>query len=279
MKESGSGKHAELLKPDYSAGLFAGTARYYAAYRVPYPEALLEDLGKKARVTGKGRLLDLACGPGRVALPLSRHFSEVLAVDQESEMIDVGKEEAKKLGVKNVQWKVGRAEDLNLLGNSIELITIGEAFHRLDQRLILELAQEWLLPGGCLATLGCDGIRRGLEPWQDVLRSVLRTWTGKESKPRTSGLDTTRTAEHAMQVCEGAGFVDVQSQTLWHNHVWSLLAIIGNLYSASGNLKETLGSKAKEFETDLERQLLAHDSSGRYSERIGFGYTLGRKSG
>lgn len=34
-------RQTEPLKPSYAADLFAGTARYYAAYRVPYPEALL----------------------------------------------------------------------------------------------------------------------------------------------------------------------------------------------------------------------------------------------
>ena len=84
----------EPLKPSDSADVFAGTARFYAAYRVPYPETLLDDLRNKAKVTGHGRLLDLACGPGRVALPLAPHFAEVLAVDQEPEMIEVGMEEA-----------------------------------------------------------------------------------------------------------------------------------------------------------------------------------------
>ena len=132
MGENGPGKSAEPLKPNYAADLFAGTADYYAAYRVPYPEALLNDLREKTMVTGKGRLLDLACGPGRVALPLAQNFAEVLAIDQEPEMIEVGKEEAKRRGTENIQWKVGRAEELELSNGSIELITIGEAFHRLD---------------------------------------------------------------------------------------------------------------------------------------------------
>ncbi len=192
-------------------------------------------------------------------------------------MIEVGQEEARKAGVRSIEWKVGRAEDLELPGESVELITIGEAFHRLDQQRILENSLHWLRPGACLATLGCDGIRRGREPWQDVLRKVFGRWTGRESRPRATALDTARTAEHAMRVCRAAGFVDVQSRQVSHAHVWTPESIIGNLYSASGNLKETLGSRAGAFETDLERRLLALDPSGRYPETIGFGYTLARK--
>jgi hypothetical protein len=55
--------------PSYATDLFAGTAEYYDKYRVPYPEAMLNDMIERARSTGQGRLLDLACGTGELALP------------------------------------------------------------------------------------------------------------------------------------------------------------------------------------------------------------------
>src|SRR6266542_2968487 len=61
----------EYVKPDFPLDAFAGTATYYLRYRVPYPEALLLDLVERTGVTGEGRVLDLACGPGRVALAKS----------------------------------------------------------------------------------------------------------------------------------------------------------------------------------------------------------------
>ena len=142
------------LAPTYPPGLFSGTAQFYARYRVPYPEGLLEDLCTRTRVSGEGRLLDLACGPGRLALPMAGRFAEVLAVDQEPEMIEVGQQEAQRAGIRNVRWEVCRAEDLELAGASIELITIGEAFHRLQQTAIAALALRWLRPGCSVATLG-----------------------------------------------------------------------------------------------------------------------------
>jgi hypothetical protein len=49
----------EYVKPDFPLDAFSGTATYYLRYRVPYPQALLRDLVKRAGVTGEGRLLDL----------------------------------------------------------------------------------------------------------------------------------------------------------------------------------------------------------------------------
>jgi hypothetical protein len=44
----------------FAADLYRGTAGYYDRYRLPYPEAMLADLVRRARVSGHGRLLDLA---------------------------------------------------------------------------------------------------------------------------------------------------------------------------------------------------------------------------
>lgn len=133
--------------PNYPADLFAGTAQYYARYRLPYPQALIDDLQRRAGITGSGLLFDLACGPGRVTLPMAPFFREVWAIDLEPGMIEVGQEEAKQRGATNIRWMVGRAEDVEVPLNSFELITIGEAFHRLDQRRITKRALEWLSPG------------------------------------------------------------------------------------------------------------------------------------
>lgn len=100
------------VKPNFPPDAFAGTAAYYLRYRVPYPQALLRDLIERAGVTGEGRLLDLACGPGRVALALASSFRETWAIDLEPEMIAAGQEEAARRGVTTVTWMLGKAEDL-----------------------------------------------------------------------------------------------------------------------------------------------------------------------
>jgi len=116
---------------------FLGTARAYLRYRPPYPKVLLDDLLARAAAPGMSVLLDLACGPGRVALDLATSFDRVSAIDLELEMIEVGKQEAAHRGIGNVTWLVGRAEDLTLAPSSVDLITIGEAFHRLGQGMIV----------------------------------------------------------------------------------------------------------------------------------------------
>ena len=267
------------VKPDFPPDAFAGTATYYALYRVPYPDALLRDLVERAGVTGGGRLLDLACGPGRVALSLASSFRDVWAIDLEPEMIEVGREEAKQRSVTNIRWMVGKAEELEAQPASFELLTIGEAFHRLDQRLIARQALQWLSPGCCLAVMGCFGIVSGTERWQRIVADTVRKWLPRRS---ASGDGSARArpgsgADHTQLVLQDTGFEDVGSYPFICPHDWTVESIIGNLYSTSRCSKNVLGDSAEAFEADLRNALLAYDATGRYPEAMRWGYTLGRK--
>src|SRR5215472_4209344 len=142
------------LPPNLRPGAFVGTADDYVRYRVPYPHALLDMFLCEARLPPNARLLDLGCGPGRVSLPIADRFTEVWAVDPEPEMIEAGRREAARLGVVNVCWRVSRAEDFEASAGAFDLVTIGEAFHRMDRARVACLAFNWLKPGGALVTLG-----------------------------------------------------------------------------------------------------------------------------
>ena len=281
MSQAGSGRNpARPLNPGPPTDVFSGTPDSYPRYRVPYPDELLDDLRHRAGVTGEGRMLDLACGPGRVALPLAMFFGEVWAVDQEPEMIEVGRKEAMRQGPTSVRWMVGRAEEVEASPGSFELITIGEAFHRLDQRLIAEHAMEWLAPGHGLATMGCFGLMMGNEPWHDILREVIRKWTNHCSAARTKRTKQSprsRGADHDREVLKAFGFKDVGSYDFPHPHVWTLDSIVGNLHSTSSLSTRVLGDEAVRFEADLRRVLLDYDPSGRYPETMRFNYVFARR--
>jgi len=211
-------------QPAFPADAFTGTAQYYVRYRVPYPQELIDDLKKRAGITGHGILLDLACGPGRVALRMSSCFREVWAIDLEPEMVDVGRDEAKRRGVNNVRWMKGKAEDVKAPLESFELITIGEAFHRLDQKVISTRALQWLLPGHFLSTMGGSSMWSGKEPWQRIVVEKTRKWTNR--KKAASHIDTDRpkpdrSLEQMNSVLQDAGFEDIKVYSFVHHNVWS----------------------------------------------------------
>nr|BFD83388.1 hypothetical protein StreXyl84_27890 [Streptomyces sp. Xyl84] len=52
--------------------LFAGSAAYYRRGRLPYAPGLADVLAGALEPDGRGRLLDVGCGPGTLALDLAR---------------------------------------------------------------------------------------------------------------------------------------------------------------------------------------------------------------
>jgi ubiquinone/menaquinone biosynthesis C-methylase UbiE len=269
----------EHVKPNFPADAYAGTASYYLRYRFPYPERLLRDLIRNSSVTGEGRLLDLACGPGRVALALASSFREVWAIDLEPEMIEAARREAERRGAENITWLVGRAEDMKVPSASIELITVGEAFHRLDQEVAALQALRWLKPGCCLASLGSYTILHGREPWHRVVLDIISRWTNGNFPP-SAGAAAKRPGggpDHTERVLREAGFEEVASHKLVEPHTWTIDEILGYLYSTSVCSKAVLAGDADTFEAELRTALLAHDPSGMYRESTQWGFTIGRK--
>ena len=120
---------------DFAVDLYHGTAEYYDRYRLPYPEAMTEDLIARTGVSGQGRLLDLACGTGQLAFPLRRSFAEVWAVDREPDFAQMVQAKADKLGAGNIRPVTADAETLDAEPGHFELAVIGSAFHRLDRDL------------------------------------------------------------------------------------------------------------------------------------------------
>lgn len=139
---------------EFAKNLYHGSAAYYERYRLPYPDAMIADLASRVTPSGRGRMLDLACGTGQLAFPLAGYFPEVWAVDQEPDMIDVVRAKASGLGPGTARFRpaVASAEELNLQQGAFELVVIGNAFHRLHREVVATRVRKWLQPGGFLAT-------------------------------------------------------------------------------------------------------------------------------
>ncbi|WP_039801544.1 class I SAM-dependent methyltransferase [Nocardia araoensis] len=107
--------------------LFAGTAWHYARYRPDYPRRFFDDLVRRLRLDGTGRLLDLGCGTGQLTVPLARHVSEAVGMDPEPTMLVEAARRAEAAGLANVTWVRGGSEDLPGGLGRFRLVTIGQA--------------------------------------------------------------------------------------------------------------------------------------------------------
>ncbi|MFE9328555.1 class I SAM-dependent methyltransferase [Nocardia sp. NPDC052278] len=266
------------VRPGYREDLFRGAAEYYSRYRPAYPQPLFDDLLNQ--VGEGGILVDLACGTGEIAIPLHTRFAHVHAVDLEPDMIEVGRAKAERAGATNITWSTGPAEDLAVT-EPAQLVTIGNAFHRLDRPLIAERARQWLAPGGCLAILGSSTPWSGTEPWQAVAVDVVARWSGEPGRPASASQATAENTAPARrtheEVLQEAGFGDVAEYRFPTPHAWTVDDFLGFLWSTSYTARIRQDpTLAEEFEKDLRARLLECEPSGQLRESIAHYYVLGR---
>ena len=110
----------------YDPAAFRGTAPYYRIGRPPYSPALRDTLVRELGLDGTGRLLDVGCGPGTLAVSLAPLFTEVIGIDPEPGMLDEARRSAVAAGLDHVRWIEGVAEDIGRLGVApCRLVTLG----------------------------------------------------------------------------------------------------------------------------------------------------------
>jgi ubiquinone/menaquinone biosynthesis C-methylase UbiE len=163
------------FRPD----LYRGAASHYDQFRVGYPTAMVDDLVARSGLTGRGRLLDLACGTGQATFAAQDRFSEVWAVDQETDMVELVRTKAATAGMSHIRAVVSTAEDFAAPVESFELVAIGNAFHRLQQPTVAGKVFRWLEPGRCLALLWANSPWHGAAAWQKAMAATLDTWMAR----------------------------------------------------------------------------------------------------
>jgi SAM-dependent methyltransferase len=235
-------------------------------------------LSLKRTCRGRPSFLTLACGPGRVTLDIAASFEHVQAIDLEAEMIEAGRREAARRGVRNVEWRVGRAEEASIAAESVDLITIGEAFHRLDQVAIIEKALDWLKPGGSIAILGTYSILAGGEAWKEAVRAVARHWM---TRAFPAGWADARAGaavgpDAFKRLLIGASFMDVEVRSFAEPRDWTFDEIVGYLRSTSVCSEGALGDLFSGFEAGLKDALRPAEGH-LFHEQLRCGFTMGRK--
>ena len=56
---------------EWDSTLYSGSARFYLQGRLPYAPGMADAVARELELDGRGRLLDIGCGPGIVPLELA----------------------------------------------------------------------------------------------------------------------------------------------------------------------------------------------------------------
>ncbi|MFJ2259379.1 class I SAM-dependent methyltransferase [Streptomyces sp. NPDC087844] len=256
--------------------LFLGTAAYYRRGRLPYAPGLADALADILELDGRGRLIDVGCGPGTIALGLVDLFGEVVGVDPDSGMIAEATREAAARGVSGrTRWVRARAEELPAGLGTFSVAAFAQSFHWMDRDLVAATVRDMLRPGGALVhisdlkteTRTVDGLPYPAVPYaaleelvSDCLGPVRRAGRGVLPHGTPGG---------EAAVFDRAGFTGPQRHVVPGGQALERTSddVVAGVFSKSFSAPHLFGTRRDDFEEDVRRLLRAASPTGRFSER------------
>ncbi len=99
-------------------------------------------------------IADLGAGKGAFSLLLAQQARKVIAVDTSAKMIEVGREQALRHGVGNVEFRLGDMEELPIEDAAVDLVFFSQSLHHaLHPGRAVSEAHRILQPGGRIVIL------------------------------------------------------------------------------------------------------------------------------
>lgn len=246
--------------------LFAGAAWHYARYRPGYPVWLFEEIVRRFRDDGTGRVLDLGCGTGQLTVPLAGYFREVVGVDPQPEMLVEAASRAGALEVANVRWFEGGAAGLPSGVGRFDLVTMGRSFHWMDREQVLGVLHDVVGDGGGLVIANDSCLVRPVTAWQRAVEEIQERYMPGGRRPAVPLADAARTHE---EVLRDSPFPNVDRVVHEFERAWTVEKVIGYLYSTSLPVLRLLGGRRPQFEEEVGFALDAYAVDGRLIEPVG----------
>ena len=117
---------------------------------------------------------ELGAGEGLIAQLLAARAKKVIAVDHSPRMVEVGRDLAKRSGLKNLEYRQGDMEQPPIRPGSVDVAILSQALHHaVHPPRALEAAWKILRPGGTLLVL--DLVEHAFEAAREMYADV---WLG-----------------------------------------------------------------------------------------------------
>ncbi|HZB93491.1 MAG TPA: methyltransferase domain-containing protein [Stellaceae bacterium] len=237
---------------------FRSTIRHYIAGRLRYPPGLIAAVAGALGLAGEGRLLDLGCGPGFLALALAPFVAQVVAMDPEPGMLAAAREAARGQPG-HFMFVLGGSADLGPGLGRLSLVTMGRSFHWMDRERTLAQLDTMIEPQGGVALFGDRHPDVPENAWTKVWRATRDRYA--ESDPRVHARDHER-------VLRQSAFADVRRLTERFTRRTSLDALVDRTLSMSTTSPERLGAGRADFERDLRAALAPYATEGGVTELV-----------
>lgn len=158
---------------------FSGIGPDYDRYRPGYPQRAAEIIVPEPVQAA----LDLGAGTGKFTERLTERAAEVTAVEPSAQMLTVLRSK-----LPAVHAVVGGAETIPLSDDSVQVVTVAQAFHWIDRERACAEIVRVLVPGGRLGLLWTSAVSEWDRAAMGVAHPGLDTATGEEPVERSSEL-------------------------------------------------------------------------------------------
>ncbi|WP_405620434.1 class I SAM-dependent methyltransferase [Streptomyces sp. NBC_00076] len=248
---------------EWDSTLFQGSAAHYERGRLPYAPGFAETLATALGLDGRGRLLDVGCGPGIVTLPLARFFAEVIGLDPDEDMLAEAERQAARRQVTNARWVAGRAEDLPAGLGEFRVVAFAQSFHWTDRDRVAATALEMLEPDGAFVHVSDltdppaepTPLPRPAPPYARI-SDLVRRYLGPVRRAGQGTL-VNGTPNREDLVPARAGFVHFERHVVPAGEVAERTAddIVAWAFSRSDSAPHLFGAGLPDFERDLREAL------------------------
>ncbi len=264
----------EWFEWEWDETLFAGAAAFYDRGRLPNAPGLADAFERALGLDGRGRLLDVGCGPGTVALPLAGLFREVVGLDADPGMIQEAQRLASERGVLNARWVHGRAEDLPADLGTFGVVTFAASFHWMDRLRVAGIIRRMLTSDGAVVHvdnrhqdgLAPDDARTA--PPVERIAELRRAYLG-EDRRAGQGIRNSSPGDEAA-VFRAAGFAGPELVAVPDGRTILRSAddLVAETFSLSSAAPHLFGDRLSPFEADLRRILAEASPDGTFAVRL-----------
>jgi ubiquinone/menaquinone biosynthesis C-methylase UbiE len=256
---------------DFGDDVFAGAAKYYAKYRPKYPPELFRDAVQYFGLDGHGRLFDLGCGTGELALPLARYFSQVLAIDPEHGMLELGRQKAAAAGIHNITWRKGSSRSLKRVEGPFKLASLGQSLHWMDEEEVLKVLYGLIETNGGVLVVGSVPATQNeaVQAKDELIYGLIEKYLGFG---RRAGWVMYKPSGRSWEndVFPNSEFGGFEKRKYTIKVVQNVDEIVGELYSKSWALRSHFGSRIDEFDNEIRTKLAGISQSEKFESNICF---------
>ncbi|MCM1053896.1 MAG: class I SAM-dependent methyltransferase [Bacteroides sp.] len=222
---------------------FTGKADLYEKYRPSYPRKLIDWLYDNTRAEF---VADVGAGTGKFTQCLAAKPWKITAVEPNDDM-------RSKFNVAGVNAVKGTAENTGLDDNSVDLVTVAQAFHWFDKALFKSECQRILKRGGGLAIVCNERKESGY--WEDR-NKIFTKYCGACNASAVGG-----SKESFEEVFDGGYFSEYVKFKTENNCGLDLDGFIGRELSSSYALKEDAPNYS-DFKEALEQLFNKYQKDG-----------------